>query len=488
VAQAPSGLLAQKKPASGEALEDRHESTASMELAYAAGTAHRILCYGRASSFSRSNNIQILRSTYKSVSAWGALINANFNPSHKTNMKTRNGKIARLPLELRDQLNFRLADGEPGNRLVEWLNSSPDVVKVMAEQFEGRPITENNLSEWRAGGYEEWLTLHAFLDETRVLSENAGEIADTGISSDHLHIVLLAHHAHLLQNLEIMPENEFKNRLNTVRKLTASIMNMRRGELQKARVQLQNERLELLREKQNLKSAEAIGRGAGVGAGVGAGGCPGKGGGPGEGRDSSSKAAASTSSNVRAAAAETRNAATPSASPSGPDIRSSAESSQDESAAPPIFTLDPKPALKVPILSGRIQPQFPDPSIRLPISRDWSDSVGLSLISTLPPCPFVTQLFPEADSVECTTRMRHIRSSMRADLMECTARKRFRSRRGALIAWRQEPQSGASTRSPNRSESPAKTRRMNPSPIRNSAIVWFDSPGFGVIQPRNAQL
>ena len=169
-------------------------------------------------------------------------------------MKARNGKIARLPLDIREQLNCRLADGEPGNRLVEWLNSIPAVMRVMAEQFEGRPITEGNLSEWRAGGYEEWLTLHAFLDETRVLSENAGEVAATGISSDHLHIVLLAHHARLLRNLETMPENEFKTRLNTVRKLTASIMNMRRGELQKARLELQRERLELLREIQSLKS------------------------------------------------------------------------------------------------------------------------------------------------------------------------------------------------------------------------------------------
>jgi len=66
------------------------------------------------------------------------------------------------------------------------------------------------MSEWRAGGYEEWRILHEFLDETRVLSENAGDIRDTGIFSDHLHIVLLAHHAHLLQNLGIMPEDEYK--------------------------------------------------------------------------------------------------------------------------------------------------------------------------------------------------------------------------------------------------------------------------------------
>ena len=33
---------------------------------------------------------------------------------------TRNGKIARLPRDIRNQLNQRIADGEPGVRLVEW--------------------------------------------------------------------------------------------------------------------------------------------------------------------------------------------------------------------------------------------------------------------------------------------------------------------------------------------------------------------------------
>jgi len=60
-------------------------------------------------------------------------------------MKARNGKIARLPLEIREQLNERLADGEPANRLVEWLNASPGVMKVMAKQFERRPITNISL-------------------------------------------------------------------------------------------------------------------------------------------------------------------------------------------------------------------------------------------------------------------------------------------------------------------------------------------------------
>ena len=34
---------------------------------------------------------------------------------------TRNGKIARLPREIRDELNRRLDDGGQGKDLVEWL-------------------------------------------------------------------------------------------------------------------------------------------------------------------------------------------------------------------------------------------------------------------------------------------------------------------------------------------------------------------------------
>ena len=310
-------------------------------------------------------------------------------------MKTRNGKIARLPLQIREQLNARLADGEPGNRLVEWLNSNPDVTKVMAEQFEGRPITDNNLSEWRAGGYEEWLTLDAFLDETRILSENAGEVAATGISSDHLHIVLLAHHARLLKNLETMPENEFKTRLNTVRKLTASIMNMRRDELQRARLELQRERLEFLREKESMKSASAEAIGS-QGVGRGAGGGNGKaresaGGGPEKSRPSKS---ASTSAHARSAQVETAPPANPIPASSLSDIRPGAQSSPDEDPAPPLPSLNQMLAPEISMLFGRIQSEFPDLGVELPALHDWLNLVGLC-----PDAPVVQASQPAAASM-----------------------------------------------------------------------------------------
>jgi hypothetical protein len=67
------------------------------------------------------------------------------------------GKIARLPNDLRNRLNSRLRDGDAGPRLLLWLNGLPQVREILARDFHARPITQQNLSNWRLGGYQEWL-------------------------------------------------------------------------------------------------------------------------------------------------------------------------------------------------------------------------------------------------------------------------------------------------------------------------------------------
>jgi hypothetical protein len=68
----------------------------------------------------------------------------------------RNGKIARLPRSIREQLNRKIGDAEPGAHLVDWLNSLDPVKRVLERDFGGRPVTEQNLSEWRQGGFVDW--------------------------------------------------------------------------------------------------------------------------------------------------------------------------------------------------------------------------------------------------------------------------------------------------------------------------------------------
>ena len=67
----------------------------------------------------------------------------------------RCGKIARLPAAIRDELNQRLLDGQPARRILPWLNSLPETQTVLQWHFGGHPITEQNLSAWRHGGFVE---------------------------------------------------------------------------------------------------------------------------------------------------------------------------------------------------------------------------------------------------------------------------------------------------------------------------------------------
>lgn len=69
---------------------------------------------------------------------------------------TRNGKIARLPHSARQELNRRLDEGEQGKKLVAWLNALPEAQAIVSAEFGGKPIREQDLSEWRQGGYRDW--------------------------------------------------------------------------------------------------------------------------------------------------------------------------------------------------------------------------------------------------------------------------------------------------------------------------------------------
>jgi hypothetical protein len=90
----------------------------------------------------------------------------------------RNGKIARLPKAVQEQLNRRLSDNETGKNLVVWLNSLPEVQAVIAAEFGGRPIREQNLSEWRKGGFRDWLRQQERFDLLRQMRSGASDLGE----------------------------------------------------------------------------------------------------------------------------------------------------------------------------------------------------------------------------------------------------------------------------------------------------------------------
>ena len=48
-------------------------------------------------------------------------------------MRARNGKIARLPAKIREELNRRIHDGEGGTKLLAWLHSQEAVLAILDE-------------------------------------------------------------------------------------------------------------------------------------------------------------------------------------------------------------------------------------------------------------------------------------------------------------------------------------------------------------------
>ena len=148
-------------------------------------------------------------------------------------MKTRTGKIARLPKPLRDQLNQRLENGEPGTSLVQWLNQLPEVQKIITEQFAGLPIRPQNLSEWRKGGYLEWIRHQLLREQTRWTAEQAAELgldtsgASISIAEDIATVMSaeLAIHVQALGDIR-NPQQRF----NQFRRLSLELSRLRRDD------------------------------------------------------------------------------------------------------------------------------------------------------------------------------------------------------------------------------------------------------------------
>jgi len=126
-------------------------------------------------------------------------------------MPTRNGKIARLPREIRDELNRRLDDGELGTSLVAWLNSLPEAQSVLSAHFSGHPVNEQNLSDWKYGGFQDWLRLEDTRSLVRSFAEESSSLStDSGVDSvsSLLSTPLAAALAHCLRRLADAPPDD----------------------------------------------------------------------------------------------------------------------------------------------------------------------------------------------------------------------------------------------------------------------------------------
>jgi hypothetical protein len=163
---------------------------------------------------------------------------------------TRKGKIARLPHPVREQINFRLQNGEEGKQIAAWLNTLPEVTALLAGEFDGQPVNETNLSNWKLGGYRDWEAQQEALAAVRRFGADAAEFsqATAGPLADHLALCLTARLAVALQR---PPDNgdDPSAQMQHLRPLCADLAALRKGDHDAEWLRIERARLDLYRKK-----------------------------------------------------------------------------------------------------------------------------------------------------------------------------------------------------------------------------------------------
>lgn len=145
-------------------------------------------------------------------------------------MRICRGKISRLSRELQTEVNRRLAAGESSRTLLPWLNAQPEVQTVLATEFSGRPVSQQNLSQWRLRRFIEWQLQLEADDYCQDLAEHADELDPilNGRLADSLAAFLAARYAVLLRHWSGEVTPEFEQKLRVLRGIRRDVGEMRR--------------------------------------------------------------------------------------------------------------------------------------------------------------------------------------------------------------------------------------------------------------------
>lgn len=198
---------------------------------------------------------------------------------------TRRGKIARLPLIVREELNRRLQEGQTGKKILPWLNALEEVKQILGEDFEGLAVNDQNLSDWRKGGYQDWLrktdTRFQRMERTKELAAMSMKLAEAGggALAEGAASILGGSILEILEQLDDLRTNldseslspgsagvppagegEAQSKLaaigNAINDLTLAVSRLRKGDHNKEQIRQNEERLKQAREELDLAQAK----------------------------------------------------------------------------------------------------------------------------------------------------------------------------------------------------------------------------------------
>ena len=130
--------------------------------------------------------------------------------------------------------------------VLDWLNGLPEVREIIEEDFGGVPVSKQNLSEWRAGGYREWLRHEGSLDVVRGLMERVDgviAVADEEDLGDRLSVALSVE---LVKTTEALLSEKMtaKERWKLLQEILPHLAVLRRQDHRATRVRIDEERWE----------------------------------------------------------------------------------------------------------------------------------------------------------------------------------------------------------------------------------------------------
>lgn len=158
----------------------------------------------------------------------------------------RIGKIARLPAEIREELNRKLRAGQLGPQVLPWLNEQTEVRGVLNEFFGGQAVNAQNLSDWRQGGYKEWEEKQDRTWRVRELAGVAAKLAEAngGTISEGAAAILSGKILEVLERLEStgLDDKEGIAALSeALSSMTLAVSRLRRGDAEREKIRQRDE-------------------------------------------------------------------------------------------------------------------------------------------------------------------------------------------------------------------------------------------------------
>ena len=133
-----------------------------------------------------------------------------------------------------------------------WLNALPEVQAVVAAEFDGKPIRQQNLPEWKQGGYREWLAQQeAFVVAERLAGDALGWNAEGNPPlTDMLARWLAARYAMATRRVA---EVDGPKGWRLLREMVGDIVEVRRGDHRAQRLERERERVAAATREPDLK-------------------------------------------------------------------------------------------------------------------------------------------------------------------------------------------------------------------------------------------